>query len=219
MATASDILIANMALSHLGNAAGQIESFTERSTAARQCGLWYDVCRREILESQDWSFARKRIALALHSEDPPADYQFRYQVPNDLLAARYIWNPNSRAVGTSAFNTSQAFGLQQAFSDAIPFVIESDSTGETDTLLTDQEDAILIYTFDLTRVTKFSPLFVNALSHLLASRTAMAITSKAPYEAKESQAYFNALALAASSNANQSSADAPRDAEHIRARL
>jgi len=97
MASISKVTIANFALGNIG-ARDSIESFDEASTAARQAKLWYDFSRVQALEGFDWSFARKRQALALIEEVPTGDpvayeWAYRYQYPSDCVSARYIVNP------------------------------------------------------------------------------------------------------------------------------
>src|SRR3546814_8520623 len=89
----SKVQICNMALSHIGSKS-TIESVDEPSAAAQQCRLWYEMARRQALGAYNWTFARKRLALAIHNDDPPEGlWNFRYQYPADCLKAREIENP------------------------------------------------------------------------------------------------------------------------------
>ena len=196
----SSVLIGNMALSHIG-ANSTIESLTESSAAAKQVNRWYDFCRRQSLASFDWNFARKRQLLAEHSEDAPSgDWNYRYVFPADCLVAREIVPPS---------------GWQD---DAIPFKIETESTGTAKTILTDQGTATLAYTFDLKDTTLFSDFFVELLSYNLASKIAFAMTAKVNLKQLMVQMYQNMLAAAPAQNANEGVQRGPRDAEWVRGR-
>jgi hypothetical protein len=214
----ADIDICNMALGHLGRTAGGIQSFTENSNEARQCKLWYDPCRQQVLEAQDWSFARKRVSLALHSDAPPVEWAFRYQAPADMLAMRRIWNPFSEITGSyGVWPNAYIFGAN--LGDAVPYEIESSLDGETSTILTNQESAIAFYTFDCSLVQRFSSMFVSALAHYLAAKMAFGMTGKQSVEDKELKAFSSAMAGASASDANQGVTGPQRDATTIRARM
>lgn len=203
----SDVGIANLALSHVG-ANSTIESFTESSTGAIQTNLWYDRSRLQALEAYDWGFARKRITMALHGDtisdtatDPLAGvWGFRYQYPSDCIAPRKIQNPNAPP------------------DDAIPFDIETDLGGKQQTILTNQEDAVLVYTRDLHATDLFPSSFVMALSHLLASNIAYSITGKRSVAKEELATYIALKRIAEAEDANKQVSPPPRDADWIRAR-
>ena len=194
------VKIGNMALSNIGSAAS-IESLTEESAEAKQINLWYDFARQQCLAALDWNFARKRATLTTDADDPPSfDWNFRYQFPVDALAIRKLVNPVSKT------------------DDAVPFELETNEAGTTKTIVTDMEDAIAVYTFDLTNTAMFSPLFVNAFSFLLAHYIALTLTGKKAIKDDAMQKYFITLRVAEALNANEHVSAPPREAEWIRAR-
>ena len=200
MATISSVKIANMALSHVG-AKSSIESFTENSAEARQVNLWYDYSRLQALEAFNWNFARKRITLAVHSEAAPTDiWAYRYQYPADCILVREIANPAGK------------------LADAVPFDIEVDATGNEKTILTDVQDAKLVYTFDVTAPSLFSAFFVEVLSHLLAYHITFSITGDLKLKAAQLQIYMALMNKAPAHNANEAMGAAPREAPWIRGR-
>lgn len=194
----SSVQIANLALSHLG--VNGIESFTERSVEARTMKQFYDTCRREVLERFDWSFARKRVALALHPEAAPAGmWEFRYTRPADCVEFRRIQNP----LGEQA--------------DPVPFRQEAAEDGSL-CILTDLDQAIGIYTYDCQIVEAFTTSFGVALSHCLAWRTGFALTKKRSIADYQGQVYANMIRAAAGQNANAATPPPPVDAIWIRSR-
>lgn len=198
--TISAVTICNMALSNIGTRSN-IESLDEASAEAAQCKLWYDYARKQSLEAFDWNFARKRITLALDSEDADGiDWAYRYQYPADCLRARRIINPNGYT------------------DDAVPFDVEISTDGQRKTIVTNLQDASLIYTFNQTREDFFEPLFVKALSHLLGSYVAYPLTTKEQVMSTQYQLYQQMLGFASMTNANEQVSETPRLPDWMRNR-
>lgn len=149
--------ICNIALGRIG--AADIERIDEASKAARTCRRFFDVDRKNVLEKFPWTFATRRVQLALLNENPP-DYKYAYRYPSDCLKIRRIYNKDySNEKGEC------------------PYQLLSDTSGRK--LYTDVELASIEYTADIEDVTLFSSQFVEALSWKLAADLAMAITSNA----------------------------------------
>ena len=200
MAIVSPTRIGNMALSHIG-VSSTIESLTENIPEATQLNLWYDFSREQALEILDWNFARKRQTLALHSDDAPDGvWTFRYQYPADALKVRRMVNPAGKTA------------------DAVPFEIENSDDGTEKTIVTNLEDAVAAYTFNLSSTALFSPMFIEAMSFLLASHIAFPLTGSPEIKKEMLQTYVALVRVAQTYNALEGQADAPRDAEHIRDR-
>jgi len=199
MASISKVKIGNLALSHIG-AKATIESFSEDSAEAQNIDLWYDFARESVLQAFDWSFARKKDALASHSVDPDTtEWSYRYQYPADCIAARYILNP----LGKDA--------------DAVPFEMREAGDG-TKSILTDQESAKLVYTQNIETTSLFTPNFVMTLSYYLASLISFSLTGKLTLkEAMENQ-YMKWLFISSGNNGNEEVSQDERDAVWIRAR-
>jgi hypothetical protein len=143
--------ICNLALGEIGAAA--ITSLDEASQEARVCKRFYDQTRDEALRGHHWNFATKRSKLTRLVDNPVFGWTFQYQLPSDFLRAR-SWNNRDVWVGA---------GINY-------FQIEQDR------LLSNDEESNLRYIFRQEDTTKFDPLFINALSVLLASKIASAIT-------------------------------------------
>ena len=198
--TISDTGIINMALSHLGK--DPIENRSEQSAEGKQSRIWYDYSRQMVLEAYDWNFARKRRTTALHGDtisetasDPMAGvWAYRYQYPDDSLAVRKIQNPNAPP------------------DDATPFEVETNLDGTEKTVLTDMENAVIVYTWDLENTDMSSSLFVLAFSHLLAHHMAFALTGKRSIKSDELKIYQGVLPGAAAASANEAVKPPPRKA-------
>ncbi len=199
MATISSVKIANMALDYIG-ADATIESLTEASPTARICNRWYEWSRVQTLEAYNWNFARKRKALALLETQPYDDWAYRYEYPSDCIRAREIVNPAGQGA------------------DVVPFSVVSGDDGAATTILTDMDEATLVYTFDVADPSRFTTLFVDALAWRLASRIAFSLTGKADLARFALQSYQAHVAQAAGANASEGFERGPRDAAWIRGR-
>jgi hypothetical protein len=150
MASAVDIV--NIALARLGDSA-TVTSIDppEGSAQAEQAKRFYPIARDTLLELHPWNFATKRISLAVTSDVAPDTWQFTYSLPANYIRALAVYpeETNSEA-------------------DQQPFIIETNELGQL-VLFTNVENATLKYISLITDTTKFTPLFVNTLSFMLAS--------------------------------------------------
>ena len=74
--------VCNMALAHI--AKGRISNIDEQSELARQCKLFYEPTRKELLRSYTWGFA-KRVSKNLRTGPT-----FTPTPKSALLCARYL---------------------------------------------------------------------------------------------------------------------------------
>lgn len=191
---ASTIDICNLALAHLG----EIPSISsidppEGSAHAEKCERFYPIARDAALEMRNWSFALKRVQLAMIPGNTNTQWGFKYAIPSDMI--RPIAIPHA------------GFGFNPEF---IPWAAgpgrpnSSDFTTEGDYLFTNADDAELVYLYRLTDVTKFTPLFVNSVAWLLASYLAGAITRDMDIKQWCYSMFERELSLSAQSMANGS---------------
>lgn len=185
---ASVIDICNLALARLGDTA-TVASLDppEGSAQAEHCARFYPIARDSLLEMHSWSFATKRATLSALSQDT-FNWSYGYAKPSDAL----------RVLAVLPY-------LASSQEESEKFEIEVDENGAP-MILTDCADATLRYTFYLTDTARFSPLFVDALSWLLASHLAGPLI-KGDTGAAAAKACYNAftgiLAQAKMSDANQ----------------
>lgn len=154
----SKIQICNRALTtYLG--AGRINSLTEETPEAEQCNLHYDDCLRTMLEEHPWTFATSRQVLAELTNDRPDEWSYRYQRPSNCLRVHWVNDP---AVANYKIEMSE----------------DPDEAREMlqDNIYSNVPLAVCEFTTLLDDTSKFSQLFKNALSALLASTIALPIT-------------------------------------------
>ena len=193
------VAICNMALSNLGNSS-LIEAIDEGSPESNLANLWYDIARQGALAGFDWNFARKRLALAEHSEAPPDEWVYRYQYPADCVKFRLLENP---------------LGPQE---DPVPYAVEVESTKAVRTILTDLGEATGIYTFDCVTTGLFSPHFALTFSYSLAHYMAFAITGKMSVKKDMLQIYMSLVSAAATTDAQEGAPRAERQGSSVAAR-
>ena len=174
---ASEVDICNLALGHIGDSA-TVSSLSppEGSAQAEHCARFYPMARDSILEQHPWGFATFRTNLALLSDAWP-EWQYCYAVPTDALNILAVLPPLASNDYSVSYSTSgsMAYGDMSGMPTVSggnyqpqPYSVESLDDG-TDVIYTDQESAALRYSARVTDTTKFSPLFTDALSWLLAS--------------------------------------------------
>jgi hypothetical protein len=173
---ASIVDICNLALSHLGDDA-TVSSISppEGSAQAEHCARFYPIARNTLLEMHQWNFASKRATLA-QVANPWPEWEYAYALPADCLVALSVMPPDAqddyatRVVPTDSPLWAHNYSPVVAAGRYVPqpYSLEMDAAGN-EILLTNQENAHLRYSYIVTDTTKFSPLFIIALSHLLAS--------------------------------------------------
>lgn len=169
---ASDVDICNLALSHLGDEATVITiDPPENSTQAEYCARFYPIARDSLLEMHPWRFATKRVALA-QNVTAPSTWQYSYAQPNDLVKHIAILAPDApNDLSGEFFLGDPPFNLPNQGTGAYTqqtYATESAEDGSL-IILTNQENAHLLYIYRCVDTTRYSPLFVDALSRLLAS--------------------------------------------------
>lgn len=166
-----------MALGRLG--ASRISSFEDGTVESDLCRDNYEPCVRECLEDGSWNWAERRRKLAKRAQGEP-DFDFCYELPVDHVAPRWIMDDTT------------------GFRSQLPYRISEH------TLLTDLDNARLVYTFRAPEAS-FSGMFVPALMHLLCSRLAGPINEDVARIETEYKLYRDMIARARSRNGQQDS--------------
>ncbi len=173
---ASEVDISNLALAYLGDEATVASiSPPDGSAQAAHCNRFYPIARDTLLEMHSWGFATRRASLPLLAATPPSQWDYAYAQPADAVNLLAIYDPAAADdVGMPIIMANMPYGATQAGQSIFtpqPFVSETLADG-TDVIYTNQINAVLHYTALITDTTKFSPLFIEALSWLLASKLA-----------------------------------------------
>jgi len=145
----SETTIANLALAEISS--HEITSLADTTAKARWCNRFYSQCRDEMLRAHPWNFAIKRAILSELASAPVSEWDHQFGLPSDYISLYQL----------NGFDCWDRHDLYQV---------------EAGALLTNAESASIRYVFQQTDTTKFDPLFVTALSLLLASKIAKPIT-------------------------------------------
>ena len=173
---ATKVQICNMALSYVG-ARARIESLSEATSEANACNVWYEEIRKEVLDADDWDFARRRVALAVHSENPPSQWAYRYAYPSDAIRVRRLERDNDQFAARFELDTSVT------------------SSGSSRSIVTDEASAVAIYTRDEDNTALFTPRFVDALALGLAVKLCYTIVTDVTLLSSLHSRYSVALGL------------------------
>ena len=188
----TDIDICNLALGHIGKP--EISSFTEATAEARECRRFYDQSRRALLQMSDWTFARRREALAQVTNDYAERWQVKYTRPAGVLKMLRVLPPRADARQNPR---------------PIPFEVREGH------IFTDLPDAVAEFTRDLTDTGRFSPLFVDTLAYRLAQVIARPLTRSTKIVAEMRDEARDYLSLAIEADAAQDVGRYSYDADAI----
>ena len=179
----SQVQIAKLALQHIGDRY-DIADITEESVEAEQINLIWDDTRDELLRRYPWRFAKKYTSPAALSVTVPGLWTYAYQYPALCVKVRGITN----ILGIDA----EAIDFEVALLD-----------DDTKVILTDEADAELFFTSQVTDTTRFDPEFTTAFSFLLAARVAMALTGSLDIVSKLDQEVLRTMGHAADTDSSE----------------
>jgi hypothetical protein len=175
--------IVNMGLRQIGYAQ-TIADLYEGSTQARAALDIFTQTRDETLRAQDWSFARRTVALAvLKGPPPPGGYNpsqpwtdayprpgwlYEYTYPADCLRFRAV--------------VPQPGVMFDMMPQAAVWQEENDNslTVPARVILTNLRGALGVYTAQITDTTTWEPLFITTLADGLAKKLAIALRQDLP---------------------------------------
>lgn len=185
---ASKVDICNLALAHLGDSA-TVSNLDppEGSAQAELCATFYPIALSTLLEMHPWRFATRRESLASLDVDT-WNWGYAYAKPSSALKILAVL-PKS----ASSTDESQDYEL-----------VVSNSGSQV--ILTNQEDACVLFTMMVNDTTAFSPLFTDALARLLSSYIAGPLIkgdAGAAMAKSCMQGFYVSLSSARASDANQ----------------
>ena len=178
--------ICNLALAYL--AKGRIISLDQNTEEARQCSMHYDHCRKMLLRSYRWGFARRTEKLALLDETIPG-WEYIYGYPANCLTVRYVFPED---------DAERKEWAENEFEVAVAANVK--------VLCANVENAWCEYTENVAEVARMSEEFVEALARYLAATMALVVTGNAELMNANYQMMQAALA--------QAQLEAAREREH-----
>lgn len=200
----SQVDIANLALSIAGTRS-TVSNLNERSAEARNISLQYDNALGAVLKASWWNFARRQQALTLLKDATagdttvPAPWLYEYAYPSDCVQVRFLL---PSIAGTSPLEpNTQASALPTYIGAPVRFVSGTDldtNGNDTRVILTNQPNAIAIYTKRILDPTLYDDSFVHAFAGYLAHLVIMPLTGdkqRAQYAFQYAQNAINAAAV------------------------
>ena len=207
---ATKVEIWNLALRHIR--AATVGHPDELTVNALTCKQFYDLAVGMALSEVPWSFATRWMAL------PPVDpgilpWRSAYQLPDGFLR---LWGIRRQTDATLVSLPSYDF---PEFPGETDYEISYDPTTQTPVLYCNIDTAEVEVT---TRVNEalFPPMFVSALSHLLAAQISVPLSGVdlgMKLQARQNDLYSMAMSSASSQDASHSS-QARRTSKYITAR-
>jgi len=184
---ASSVDICNLALKFVNKSPITSLSSSSPSVEERACRAVYDEMRESLLRLHPWGFATRQQALApLTSAEEITGWDYVYAYPSDCLLARFIYDPSG------------------SDNQGIPFREFSSSDLSSRIIVTNQDDAKLVYTADVDNANVFDSLFVIAFARLLASELAMSLKGGRALSQYNKALFQSELAAAGTADSNES---------------
>lgn len=166
------VTLCNLALDAMGSRSS-ISSLQEPSAEARALSRHYAAALDTMLTAAHWNFARTQVTLTLLNDASlsppqpvPAPWLYEYQYPADCVQLRYLmptWS-NFPASVPGASNFPWLIG------PPVRFIVSNDrDSGGNDiaVILSNQSQAVGVYTKRITNPSLFSADFVQAFAHYL----------------------------------------------------
>jgi hypothetical protein len=177
----SQVQIANMALDVIGTRS-TIASLSEGSAEANAISRHWDNALDAVLRSVHWNFARKQIPLTslkdgTQGQSVPTPWLYEYAYPSDCVLVRYIMPMIQISPVTPG--TPAGVSPMAALGNPVKFIPGTDldiNGNPINVLLTDQPQAIGVYTFRNTNTAMWDALFVQEMAAFLGARICLALT-------------------------------------------
>jgi hypothetical protein len=159
----------------------------------------YPDSRQFYLRESAPGFARREGYLAISTDQTSEVYDYVYGEPSGCLKIREVYN-----IGDPTTKIEYEYGAH--------------STPDSRVILTNQENAYVIYTIDITNLNMFSDDDIEALACLLAWKCAMPLTRKRELAAEMQQNFLALLAVAKKNNKRSQHKELPEFTDYIDAR-
>ena len=155
--------ICNLALDRLGQQpiSGMAQTTGNGPLVARNYAHERDCLLRET----HWTFARSETALALLENNIWANWAYAYAYPNDCLKIQYLCNPNLVAdmIGYPFFPADRDWASRNCPHEVTQALDGNGNPTGQKVILTNMEDAVLVYTKAVTDTALFPETFTGVL--------------------------------------------------------
>lgn len=208
MSALSDVQICNLALDAAGTRS-TIASLQENSEEANACARQYAPALSSMLQGARWNFARAQVSMTLLKDGTltppdsvPTPWIYEYDYPSDCVAARFIMPLLQMSPGTAVGSQ----GLPSSIGAPVRFLVGTDldaSNNRIKVILTNQPNAILVYTAAVTDTGLFDDQFTDAFANYLAYRISVPLSGDKALAKINYQLAIEACKKAEASNNNE----------------
>lgn len=197
MATGANINIVNRALLAIGSQS-QVSSFNEGSAQANAGSTLYTPTFEQLARSAPWNCLRAQAPLTLISAAqgtpenpegttlplPPTPWLYQYLVPSNSLQIRFLVPTLSTSnAGIPIFSVNTTAGATWYTNTNIPFAVAyatDSSNNPIQVILTNQSQAIAVYTVNQPNPQTWDSLFQGAMVASLAAYFVPALSLNMP---------------------------------------
>lgn len=201
------IEIVNLALTMIGSR--RITSLTAQNDIARTMATVYTPTVLEVLEANDWTFARKQETMTLVGEEdsdgaqPIQGWDYLYAIPNLCIKVRTVFEDGG------AYVTVQQKDKVQNFEEVVH------PNSNITVIASDVQDALCYFTSRVEDPSQFSPSFVKCLAAALAAEVALPITMDKDIAGNMANLSQYRLLNAASTNSKRENKKQPKSGGYI----
>lgn len=237
-ASSSIISLGNRALLMIG-ARAQVASLTEGSTESDAISVLYQPTFEQLARTAPWDCLRQQAGLSLiaaaqgtpENQDgttlplPPVPWLYQYAYPSNCLQIRFILPPftNSTPTGTVPISTSMiGAGAWVPGVGQIPYAVAystDTNNNPIETVLTNQTQALAVYTVNQSNPVIFDSLFEQALVASLAAYLVPALSLNIALMDRAVKQANETIVLARTRDANEGVTSMNRNAQWMRARM
>ncbi len=190
---ADKLSIINQALLLVGSA--QLASPTDGTVTETTANAFYDDTIQSTLQHYTWSFATKRATLAQEVATPEFEYTYQYTLPSDAISVGFMYEADAEALSREKWRV------------------------ENGKLLTNETSVKIRYTSRDVNEGEFSPVFVDAVVYLLASKLALSLKRDKQMQGQLLTIYEQKIAMARSVDAANGMVEEIRSSAFIDVRL
>ncbi|EGQ8036343.1 hypothetical protein [Vibrio parahaemolyticus] len=187
--------ICNGALLRIGHTERISNVDTERSLAAENCREFWDVSVKSVLEGTNPSFARRTERLNKLSDEISHEYSNVYLWPDDCLVPRSVITDGQHKTRKINQRTK------------IDFIKSQSSDGLKKTIVTDADNAYLIYTTGNVQTHMFDNSTCIAISLLLGANLALSLKKDTGLAQQLNGAYMALISKVEAIDGNSQSTD------------
>jgi len=182
----------NLALSRIGfGTLRPITALTDNTEHGAACARVFPMILRMVMEEFPWPFARKSVALAEMTSDPPSGWGYSYAVPADAASVLYVESEDFVPEWLPLNDYRNRWEIHA----------DPDSSGQI--IVSDIPDAWAYYIRDVTEL-QFTPsLFGDLVAWRVAAEVGLGLKASVDICKNATQFYVQALDVAVSKAMSQ----------------